>query len=289
MKILYANYGGVDCTNQIQSLVKNDSLKVRADNRIIGDPIVGVKKTLTINIDGVEHLVQEGDIFVYPKSSNTKLGIFYSNNSKPELFPAIKKSLQTIQIAAEGKADILTCMWNHEPSNPFFEYLAWTKTTSHLNQLLQILQLLYNAKKIKDYETVSFLEHDVLYPNGYFDYPEIQKGTVITNLNYLGLCKEGWQEVPVKHEPFHQMTMRFDDAVLHCESLLANALVTNSGLIEPQVPNIIRKTWNCINPAIHVNHGGHFTSHFSIYSKTDIKKVNPYWGNHEDYLDLFYK
>jgi hypothetical protein len=279
MKILYANYGGVDCTNQIQSLVKNDSLKVRADNRIFGDPIVGVKKTLPINIDGVELLVQEGDIFVYPKSSNTKLGIFYSNNSKPELFPAIKKSLQTIQIAAEGKADILTCMWNHEPSNPFFEYLAWTKTTSHLNQLLQILQLLYNAKKIKDYETVSFLEHDVLYPNGYFDYPEIQKGTVITNLNYLGLCKEGWQEVPVKHEPFHQMTMRFEEAISHCESIIPNALIRNAGLIEPQ--NIIRKQWECKNPAIHINHGRHFTSHFNVYTKNTFEYSN-YWGHHKD-------
>jgi hypothetical protein len=288
MRLNSATYGGVDCTAIVKSKIKNGSLILRSDNNIIGDPSVGQRKSLIVNIDDNVYTVPEGGLFVYPKSNNKKLGVFYSNNTKSETFPAIRASLKSIEKAAKNKADILTCMWNHEPENPFPEYIAWTKTTSHLNQLLQVLQLLYVAKQINNYEYVSFLEHDVLYPEGYFDYPEIKPKTVITNMNYMGINKNGWQSVPVKHEPFHQMTMRFDEAIKHCESILENALVTNSGLIEPQIPNITREKWNCINPAVHINHGNHFTSHFSIYSTTDLKQEEPYWGKHKDYSNLFY-
>jgi hypothetical protein len=288
MNITKASYGGVDCTEIVKSRIKNGSLILRSDNNIIGDPSVGKTKNLVITINGKNYTTPEGHLFTYPKSTKKKLGIFYSNNTKPETFPAIRASLKSIEKASKDKADILTCMWNHEPENPFPEYIAWTKTFSHLNQLLQIMQLLYVAKQINEYETVSFLEHDVLYPEGYFDYPDVSLGTVITNMNYMGINKSGWQGVPVKHEPFHQMTMRFDEAIKHCESILENALVTNSGMIEPQIPNILRKKWNCINPAVHINHGGHFTSHFSIYSTTDLKNHDEYWGEHKDYLNLFY-
>jgi hypothetical protein len=287
MNIIKATYGGVDCTAVVKSKIRNGSLVLRSDNNIIGDPHVGRIKSLIVNIDGKEYTTEEGNMFVYPKTQNKKLGIFYSNNNNSREFPAIPMSLKTIEKAAKGKADILTCVWNSIPGNPFIEYVAWTKTSSHLNQLLQILQLLYNAQEINDYETVSFLEHDVLYPEDYFDYPHIISGTVITNMNYIGLIKDGWQEVPVKHEPFHQMTMRFDEAIKHCESILKNALITNSGLIEPQIPNIKREKWECKNSSVHVNHGGHFTSHFSIYSSTNLKKIDPYWGNSDDYLHLF--
>jgi hypothetical protein len=288
MNITKASYGNVDCTEIVKSRIKNGSLILRSDNNIIGDPSVGKSKNLIITINGKNFTIPEGHLFTYPKSTKKKLGIFYSNNTKPETFPAIRASLKSIEKASKDKADILTCMWNHEPENPFPEYIAWTKTFSHLNQLLQIMQLLYVAKQINEYETVSFLEHDVLYPEGYFDYPNVESGTVITNMNYMGINKDGWQGVPVKHEPFHQMTMRFDEAIKHCESILENALITNSGMIEPQIPNIIRKKWNCINPAVHINHGGHFTSHFSIYSKTDLKDYDSYWGLHKEYLKLFY-
>lgn len=288
MNIISASYGGVDCTELVRLRVRNGSLILRSDNNIIGDPTLGKSKSLIVNIDGKEYSTKEGRLFVYPPLINKKLGVFYSNNTNPKTFPAIRASLKSIQKASESKADILTCMWNHDVENPFTEYIAWTKTFSHLNQLLQIMQLLYIAKELNQYETVSFLEHDVLYPEGYFDYPDIPPGTVITNMNYMGLNRDGWQQVPIKHEPFHQMTMRFDEAIAHCESILANALITNSGLIEPQIPKVIRLKWECKNAAVHVNHGGHFTSHFSIYSTTDVKEHDSYWGNSKDYLNLFY-
>ena len=283
MNVIKATYGEVDCTTQIQSKVNGDKLIIRSSNDIIGDTQPGIVKYLEVQIEynGIisDHKIQEHNLFTFPESKNNKLGIFYSNNNTPSIYPAIQASLKSIQKAAEGKADILTCMWQHEPQNPFPEFIAWTHTSSHLNQLLQVMQLLYQAKEIGKYDYVSFLEHDVLYPEGYFDFPDFEEGTVMTNMNYMGINADGFQPLGQRDEPFHQMTMRFEEAIKHCESILANALIRNAGLIEPQ--NIIRKQWGCINPAIHINHGKHFTSHFSIYRK-DIFNIHEYWGEHKD-------
>jgi hypothetical protein len=291
MRIIKATYGNKDCTNIIQSKVKDGKLIIRSSNDIIGDPTVGSTKYLKVDIElngeTFNESVKEGDLLVFPKSKNNKLGIFYSNNVNSKIFPVIRESLKSIEVAANhgNGADILTCMWQNEPSNPFTEYIAWTKTHSHLNQLLQIMQLLYSARQINNYKYVSFLEHDVLYPEGYFDYPEFENGVVYTNMNYKGMNSQGFQLLGQRDEPFHQMTMMFDDAIKHCESILANALITNSGLIEPQ--NLIRKKWECRNSAIHVNHGMHFTSHYNVYRKDKMYEVDPYWGEHSKWKHLF--
>jgi len=291
MRIVKATYGEVDCTEQIQTRVKDNILNVRSNNDIIGDTAPGYYKVLTITLEDENgestHHIDEGNVFMYPETPYDKLGIFYSNNNIHDIYPAIRASLASIKKASKGKADIVTCMWYPEKENPFIEYISWTRECSHLNQLLQVLQALYSAREYKNYKYVSFLEHDVLYPEGYFDYPEINPGEVYTNMNYIGINTDGFQNVPTKHEPFHQMTMLFDEAIAHCEGLLSNALVTNSGLIEPQIPLVERKQWNCIHPAVHINHGHHFTSHYSIYSTTDLSKTDPYWGNHSNYLHLF--
>ena len=289
MKIINATYGGKDCTSVIQLKIKDDKLIVRASNNIIGDPSVGNLKTLdvTVELDGkiINESISEGNLLIIPKPSTNRLGIFYSNNNNSKIFPAIQASLESIRVASLSKADIMTCMWKSEPKNPFIEYIAWTKTSSHLNQLLQIMQLLYTARQIGAYDYVSFLEHDVLYPEGYFDFPEFENGVVYTNMNYKGINKDGYQPLGQRDEPFHQMTMRFDDAIKHCEAILPNALITNSGNIESN--NIIRKQWNCKNSAIHINHGLHFTSHYNVYKKNSLYTNDPYWGEHSKWKYLF--
>lgn len=82
------------------------------------------------------------------------------------------------------------------------------------------------------------------------------------------------------------MTMRFEDAIRHCESMLSNALVTNSGLIEPDL-GFTRRTWRTKYPAVHINHGMHFTSHFETYKSDDFNENNEYWGSYLDYKGLF--
>lgn len=289
MNILKATYGGKDCTNEIKSLVNNDRLIVKSSNNIIGDTNIGNVKTLIVDyVHKDKHYTvsaTEGSYVSIPESRNKRLGIFYTNNNNAKTSPTILKSLQTIQKSAEGKADILTSVWQNIEGNPFQQFVSWTQTSSHLNQLLQITQLLYIARSTGSYEYVSFLEHDVLYPEGYFDYDDFDYGKLLTNMNYGGLCEHGWQKRKQDDEPFHQMTMHFDDAIKHCESIMANAIQHNAGLIEPQ--NMQRIQWECKNEAIHVNHGIHFTSHNSIYDKANLQEYHQYWGSYMNFLSLF--
>lgn len=287
-----ATYGGRDCTNEVSAACSNGCLSIKANNSIVGDPIHGSVKTLKVlyTLNGVqyERYVLEGDVLTIQSESNKKLGIFYSNNTKPETFPAINKSLQTIKKASNGVADIVTCVWNPIPNNPFVELISWMQSGGHLNQLLQILQCLYYAKRSGTYEWVSFLEHDVMYPEDYFMFEDFgYVNCTFTNMNYIGICKEGFQERKQDDQPFHQMTMRFDEAIAHCERMLENAISTNSGCIEPQ-EEMTRRTWMSNNPSVHINHGSHFTSHFSIYDSINTKHNNEYWGYYKDYSDLFF-
>jgi hypothetical protein len=287
MEIIKATYGGKDCTEEVKRKVINGKLILRADNDIIGDPLVGVFKKLIINakIDGEEseNEYNEGALVSLPKPKTDRLGIFYSNNINESIYPSIRASLKSIQKAAEGKADILTCMWRYEVENPFYQCIAWTQTSSHLNQILQVLQLLYTARESGDYKYVSFLEHDLIYAEGYFDYPEFEEG-VLANMNYIGMNREGYQPLGQRDKPTSQLTMRFTDAIQHFESLLPNALVRNSGLLEPQIPMV---EWNAKNPNVHINHGSHFTSHYNVYKKNDLFQSHPYWGEHSQYLSFF--
>jgi hypothetical protein len=287
LKIVSATYGGIDCSSQIRDRVVNGKLIMRANNDIIGDPQVGRIKELIISIEHQGEfstsIFKEGHVVNLPYSTNTRLGIFYSNNNDARTFNAIAKSIDRIAIASTGKADIISCVWNRITANPFHEIVSWYQSQSHLNQLLQIMQCLYTAKELNQYEYVSFLEHDVMYPEGYFDYPEFKKGTVLVNMNYGGLCNAGWQKRNQNDKPFHQMTMHLDDAIAHCLEILPNALRTNNGIIES---NMARTDWYSAHEAIHINHGVHFTSHFSIYSNRRYM-VHPYWGDYQNYTYMF--
>jgi hypothetical protein len=104
LKILKATYGGVDCTSQIQSKVNGNKLIIRSGNDIIGDTQPGTVKYLEIQIEHEgeisDHKTKEHNLFVFPKSKTNKLGIFYSNNNTPSIYPAIQASLKSIQKAA---------------------------------------------------------------------------------------------------------------------------------------------------------------------------------------------
>jgi hypothetical protein len=287
LEIIKASYGDRDCTKQIIEKIQNNKLVIRSDNSICGDPNVGVVKYLKIEakINGIPKYVEikEGDYVSLPESTTNRLGIFYSNNINQNIYPAIRESLKSIQKAAANKVDIYTCMWREEPENPFYQCIAWTQTSSHLNQILQILQLLYTAKKLGNYKYVSFLEHDVLYAEEYFDYPDFTED-VIVNMNYIGMNKDGYQNRKQNDKPTSQLIMTFEYAIEHFQSLLPNAVVTNSGLLEPQCQI---KEWNSKYPNVHINHGVHFTSHFTIYDRLNTYTEHPYWGDHSKYLHLF--
>lgn len=269
MKITKATYGGKDVTDILVSKIKNDELKVKVSNDIFGDTAPGVFKYLEISSEYGDKKIPEGSYLILPESKVDRLGIFYSNNNVDNV---VYESLMTLT-KFQDKADILTCVWKPIPGNPFFETIAMTKSSNHLNIVIQILQLLYAARESGKYKYVSFLEHDVLYPEGYFDFPDFTSG-VMTNMNYKGICADGFQHKTAQHEPLHQMTMIFSEAIEHFETMLKEAIKNGGILVEPQSN---RSQWICANPAVHVNHGKHFTSHFSIYSKTTTP-ADAYWG-----------
>jgi hypothetical protein len=273
INILKATYGGKDVTGKLKSLVKNGELRVKACNSVFGDLAPGVFKHLFVEYDGGTKSIPEGAFLTLPESKNKRLGIYYTNNNVDKVVNYTLHNLSRFK----DKADILTCVWKAIPDNPFYEIGAMTKSGNHLNIVIQILQLLYTAKNSGDYEYVSFLEHDVLYPDGYFDFPDFKTG-VLTNMNYMGISEHGYQNRNAAHEPLHQMTMRFGEAVTHFENLFKEALQSGQVLLEP---NDNRSKWECPNPAIHVNHGKHFTSHFSIYGFGEDKD-HPYWGNFKE-------
>lgn len=286
-KIIKATYGSKNVIDIIEKLYINEKFNIFVSNDIFGDPNPGVVKKLQITFDDGSIISQEENMYlVYPKLNKKRLGIFYTNNHNTLIFDTIKLSLETIKKASDNKADILVCSWNRINFSPFNEIIAQTKISSHLNQILQILQLLYYARiQNKDYEYVSFLEHDCLYGEKYFDYPDFNSNCTC-NMNYIGLSSDGWQNKNQNDKPLSQITMKFNYAIKHFESILPNALIRNSGLLEPPHDNNNIGEWNCENPSVHVNHGYHFTSHYSIYSKNKFVDHN-YWGNYLKYSYLF--
>lgn len=275
-----ARYSGIDVTDVLINKIKSDRLELRIGNHLFGDPAPGIVKYLDIEYNnGLKKKVKEGGYLKIPETSTNKLGIFYSNNNVDKV---VFESLQSLT-KFEGKADILTCVWKPIKDNPFYEAIAMTQSSSHLNIIIQILQLLYAAKEMGKYKYVSFLEHDVLYPEGYFDFPDFETG-VMTNMNYMGICKNGWQDRNAAHEPLHQMSMVFEEAIAHFENLFKEAIRTGNVLVEP---NPGRKQWKCKNPAVHINHGKHFTSHFSIYSSITTPD-NSYWGDSKIWIEKLF-
>lgn len=288
MEIIYAVYGGKTVTETVKSLVSGDKLYFRVGNHYFGDPQPGVVKSFSVHIKNENNQVvqidkKEGQVVAYPPVKLKKLGIWYSN-VPAGVETSTLSSLKSIEKAAKDKADIITCVWKPIPGNPFHELLAWTRTYSHLNQILQILQCLYTARSIAEYEYVSLLEHDLLYPEDYFDFPEIPKGKNMNNANYIGAKPEGFQKKRQNDRPLSQMSFCFNDAISHFEHILKNALLINAGNLEPDADKMPSLIWTTQNPSVHLNHMRHFTSHYAIYGPPE-EATHPYWGEAKQYFN----
>lgn len=280
LNITCASYGEKNVLDIIQKRIKKDKLVLKVSNDIFGDPMPGVLKNLILNVNGEIKVFRENSFVYLPKSLKNKLGIWYSNNNVDNV---VYESLQSL-VKLKDDADILTCVWRPVKDNPFYQAIAKTQSSNHLNIIIQILQLLYVARNRGDYKYVSFLEHDVLYPEGYFNFPDFETG-IMTNMNYKGIYEKGFQKKTVEHEPLHEMTMIFDEAIKHFEKLIKKAIKTQNIFIEP---DFNRKQWSCINSAVHVNHGKHYTSHFRIYSK-EGELFDPYWGEAKPLIEKLFQ
>lgn len=234
-----------------------------------------------------------------------RLGIFYTYNDCKTMLPIIKKSLKQLKKVSKNKVDIITSVWQPIKGNPFKEYYTLYQKKHYATLVLQILTLLAFAKKEKKYKYVSFLEHDVLYPKEYFDYPNFDT-EVLTYTNGLVINKFGYFKLDYSHKKLsnffmvenflYQLTMNIDFAIDHFSKVLLPTLMDwNSSAqtytLEPfhVIQNITAK-YNGKYPILHVDHGDNLTNHFQWYDKSmdSIETHNSYWGNIKKYKKLFY-
>lgn len=263
----------IDVTPQVVSLL-NTKKSFRVENKYFGDVEAGVVKSLIIND---LHVFKENEIVFMTKPKNV-LGIFYTNNNVSDKI--LEASIKSIERAANSRADIVTCSWEDIKDNPFIALRSKYKESSHLNIVLQVLQCLLYAKNINNYEYVSFLEHDVLYPEDYFIIPS-SRPDVYCNMNYIGVNKNGYQSRMQNDEPLHQITMKFEIAIRHFIKLAKAYLIDAPAMLEPNGLGISHHY--TIYPSVHVNHGHNFTSHYAIYNEGN-GKTHEYWGSNELYI-----
>lgn len=282
MIISKASYGDKDVLDIVKSYIKDNTLKIKASNSIFGDPKPNKLKYLNLTIDGIDYSISENETFIFPIKNTKlkKLGIFYTNNNNPSVNYCVK---DLRKFKSQG-VDIITSSWSKIHGNPFIELDAINKVSSHLSIVLQVLQTLYYAKKLnKDYAYVALLEHDVLYPNDYFEFEDFNTKALV-NMNYIGLSEKGFQRRNQNDQPLHQIIMKFDDAILHFNQLLESLLEKKFKVLEP---NNMQKRY-CLNPSIHINNKKHFTSHYTIYSNHNTYEDHPQWGNSKKLWDKIF-
>jgi hypothetical protein len=197
-----------------------------------------------------------------------KVGIFYTDNTNPHITKIVLETL----IKNTKDIKIITCSNEEINDNPFENLIYYNPERSHKNITEKIQYCINHLKNIGEYEYISFLEHDVLYPENYFDFPEFNG--CICNMNYIGICEKGFQEKLPAQLPLHQMTMRFEYAINHFEEKMRIIEKQGWDCLEP---NEVER-YNTKYPSIHINHGRHFTSHYQCYTNANSIN-NEYWGD----------
>ena len=122
MKIVKATYGPKDVTEYVQNFFKNEKINIYVSNDIFGDTNHGVLKNLIVELDDGSILeTNENEFLIYPEILSERIGIFYTNNNDKRKEKALYASLESLKIASKKTNNIITCVWNGIPKNPFFE------------------------------------------------------------------------------------------------------------------------------------------------------------------------
>ncbi len=222
------------------------------------------------------------------------LGCWYSTaRIHPQILQSSLRSLEAACAASHRSQPLVkTCNWERIPGNPFDEYIAHHPQANHLGIVMQVARILFEEQQAgREHAAVCFLEHDVLYPHDYFDqiaatFAEHRDIQGVFNENYIGLNHAGWQFVRHRREPpLHQLSLRWDFARNHIESLIRRCILHRAIPLEPEVsPPIVRRALECVGPACHMNHRRHFTDHHDCYENPDPRSdVHPYWGHFRQY------
>ena len=277
----------IDVTSRIQQDIFLKKSIIVSNGYFGSDPCPGTIKKLKVTLENdKQYIYTENSLCYFQTLSETfytkdRIGIFYTNNKINQA--VLNKSLETIFKAKEysTKTEIIICSQSSCHQSYFLEIDSLFKSNHHANIATQVLQALNAVKNYNNFKYVSFLEHDVLYPQDYFNYADFDVDCVC-NDNYIGLNRHGFQQKTQNDQPLHQMTMKYSYAVSFFEKLVLTYLKGDFELLEPS----IKHRHNNPTPSVHVNHGRHLTSHFNIYSKTTSAE-DAYWGNAEQYSNLF--
>ena len=236
-----------------------------------------------------------------------RLGIFYTCNYNGLMKPLLKSVLKRLKKVSDNKIDIISSVWQPIKNNPFPEYISPYTRVNDINLCLQILSLLSIYGESQKYKYVSFLEHDVFYPDDYFDYPDFSTN-VLLNPYSIGLNKFGYinKKKKFKHQiideegmsdmPLFLTTMNFNFAVFHFTKCLFNQLNPindNKPCFEP-IEEFNKKNYTIYkakNPVLHIDTGWNYSHHFEIFYDKKMNDVYPkhkYWGEAKKY-DKFFK
>lgn len=286
LKILCATYGTLDVTSRLTELVSQGSFHFKVCNDVFGtDPNPCTLKTLKVNyrLDGIDLCVEQSEnsyISLYKRNTD-RVGIYYTDNSKPAIVKATLDNL--LHIWNHKNIDIVVCGFTRVPGYPFHWIDSLFKESSHPNIKLMICQCLAKAQLLGSYKFVSFLEHDVLYPLDYFDYPDIPDSyTSIMNSNYIGLTKNGFEGFSGGFNVLSQYTCHFDFAVTHFFDSFRSTIAIGDGPLEPYERVMI---YQGLSPSIHINEQGSFTQHAARFDHI-YYPYSTYWGYYENILFL---
>lgn len=239
---------------------------------------------------------------LYRRRKVRVLGVWYTNNAAPE--PLLQKSLQTIHAAkSESFHDVrvTTSVWNPIAGNPFPTAVAGPDIREKQGHGAIVRQIA-DAIRLADTndwepEIICHLEHDVLYPPGYFDrmadaYIQNDSPPVILNQDYIGLNSSGWLKTIEHQEPLHQMAIRKDVELENLERALKECNKQGWSYLEPDygtnLSKRVRLPVDGFTPAVHVGHQNRLTNHHeTTYEKLSSMgpngqplSVHSFWGDH---------
>lgn len=259
---------------------------------------------------GLEALGRQAQPFgqLYRPKRMRLLGVWYTNNAAPEAL--LGHSLATIKAAAEQSrhvVEVVTCPHRPVAGNPFREVLADLKGKAGHAAIVQQIDQCIGARDYMratssrgdaGYDAVVYLEHDVLYPPGYFDlmgdaFAKHPGAAVVVNHDYEGLNATGWLKVRERHEPMHQIAMSWNKALQNHARTKAEAEAGQCFLEPDSLPGggpgdrsgWVRLPARGFAPAVHVNHAHRFTSHGDVVYHQDSggRTVHPFWGEHKNF------
>ncbi|AWM38124.1 Glycosyl transferase family 2 [Gemmata obscuriglobus] len=235
------------------------------------------------------------------------LALWYSDNSAPD--PLLMRSLQSVIDAREQTirhdVTVSACAWEiggnlgilpsvNTPGIMLRSFIGARKR-GYNTILAQIRQAVAHATASgEEYDAVAFCEHDVLYPPGYFDrlgdaLAAHPSAPVVSHRDYIGLSGTGWQRVRERHEPLHQLCLRWDTIQSNLARAEREAASGAAVVLEPD-HEADRSAWARLEPAdpagmsgtpsVHVNHNaGRFTAHGDVcYEPRGASLWHPHWG-----------